>query len=229
MKKSIIAIALITLITLVCSSSVIYFTEKAAKITSRTSTTRNTVIIDAGHGGIDVGTIGVDGAQEKSINLSIAINLYDYLMISGINSKLLRDGDYEFYKPGEERQKSDLYNRLEYINSIDNSNLISIHQNYYSGSEEEWGTQIWYSPNNSESKIIADNILNSVKTNLQPNNNRKNKISDNSYYLLYNAQVPSVMIECGFMSNVNENKKLQDKEYQRKFAYSILAGICEDL
>lgn len=190
--------------------------------------TRKTVIIDPGHGGIDVGTVGIDGSLEKNINLSISLDLYDFLMVSGINTVLTRDGDYEMYRAGEQRTKSDLYNRMDYINSVPDSILISIHQNHFEN-EAEWGTQVWYSPNDDISPTIADKILNSVKKNIQPKNKRENKKSDDSYYILYKAQKPSVMVECGFVSNENENKRLQDKEYQRDMAYSILVGICEDV
>ena len=190
--------------------------------------TKKTVIIDPGHGGIDVGTVGIDGSLEKNINLSISLDLYDYLMVSGINTVLTRDGDYEVYRAGEKRTKSDLYNRMDFINSVPNSILISIHQNHFEN-EAEWGTQVWFSPNDEISPTLADKILRSVKRNIQPENKRENKVSDNSYYILYKAQKPSVMVECGFVSNKNENNKLQDKEYQRDMAYSILAGICEDV
>lgn len=190
--------------------------------------TKKTVIIDPGHGGIDVGAVGIDGSLEKNINLSISLDLYDYLMVSGINTVLTRDGDYEVYKAGEKRTKSDLYNRMDFINSVPDSILISIHQNHF-GNEAEWGTQVWFSPNDEISPTLADKILRSVKKNIQPENKRENKVSDNSYYILYKAQKPSVMVECGFVSNKNENNKLQDKEYQKDMAYSILAGICEDV
>lgn len=190
--------------------------------------TKKTVIIDPGHGGIDVGTVGIDGSLEKNINLSISLDLYDFLMVSGINTVLTRYGDYEMYRAGEQRTKSDLYNRMDYINSVPNSILISIHQNHFEN-EAEWGTQVWYSPNDEISPTLADKILQSVKKNIQPANKRENKVSDNSYYILYKAQKPSVMVECGFVSNENENKRLQDKEYQRDMAYSILVGICEEV
>lgn len=190
--------------------------------------TKKTVIIDPGHGGIDVGTVGIDGSLEKNINLSISLDLYDYLMVSGISTVLTRDGDYEVYKAGEKRTKSDLYNRMDFINSVPDSILISIHQNHFEN-EAEWGTQVWFSPNDEISPTLADKILRSVKKNIQPENKRENKVSDNSYYILYKAQKPSVMVECGFVSNKNENNKLQDKEYQKDMAYSILAGICEDV
>lgn len=187
-----------------------------------------TVIIDAGHGGRDAGTIGVDGAQEKEINLSIALILRDYLAVSGINTILIRDHDAEFYPEGTDTSRSDLYNRLDFVNSIPDSVLISIHQNHFEN-EAEWGTQIWYSANNPESKVLADSVLSNVKELLQPDNKRENKQSDSSYYLLYKASVPSIMIECGFMSNEEENRKLQSEDYQNKIAYSILTGVCSEV
>lgn len=113
---------------------------------------------------------------------------------------------------------------MDYINSVDKSTLISIHQNHFED-EKEHGMQIWYSPNDNKSPILADSILNVTKEFLQPDNKRLNKKSDSSYYLLHKAKVPSVMVECGFMSNREENKKLQDEKYQNKLAYLIMLGL----
>lgn len=203
------------------------------KITNHTVSTRvidnrSTIVIDAGHGGVDAGAIAIDGSNEKDFNLDIALKLYDYLMVSGYKADLIRDGDYEIYPNGIDRSKSDLYNRMDYINSIDNSILISIHQNHYEN-EAEWGTQIWYSANTELSKALADSILHSIKYYIQPNNNRKNKASDSSYYLLYKAVVPSIMVECGFISNKEDCENLKNNEYQRDMAYAILLGLNEEI
>lgn len=189
-------------------------------------TSINTVVIDAGHGGRDAGTIGVDGTQEKKINLEIALALYDFLRVSGVNAVLIRSTDAEYYPEGSDKSRSDLYNRIDFVNSVKSSVLISIHQNHFED-EKEWGTQIWYSPNDDKSRVLADSILERIKTNLQPDNKRENKPSDNSYYILYKATVPSIMVECGFMSNNNENAKLKETVYQNNIAYSILTGICD--
>ncbi len=222
--KKLLLVTLCVSITLAFCSFFIHYENKANSVYYQ-NISKNTVVIDAGHGGKDAGTIGIDGTEEKKINLEIAKTLYDYLMVCGINSVLIRNGDYEIYKENEERNRSDLYNRLDFVNSFENSVLISVHQNHFEN-EREWGTQIWYSANTPESKIIADNILINVKDFLQPNNKRENKESDNSYYILYKASVPSVMVECGFMSNKEENRKLQDFDYQKDISYCILTGIC---
>lgn len=222
--KRVISVLIIVL--LICSFVFIFNKGKYQPVISSNISNRSTIVIDAGHGGVDAGAIAIDNTPEKGINLSIALSLYDYLMVSGIDSQLIRDGDYEIYPNGIDRSRSDLYNRMDIINSVHNSMLVSIHQNHFEN-ENEWGTQIWYSDNNQISKKVADRILNNIKYFLQPDNKRKNKASDDSYYLLYKAKVPSVMVECGFISNREENKKLQNKEYQNDLAYSILLGVNE--
>lgn len=226
--KKLLVIILTFVFTFVSCVGINYFMQEAVETNSNPNHNRVNLIIDAGHGGIDAGTIGVDSTKEKGINLDIALRLYDFAMVSGIPSFLVRDGDYLVYSENDDKSRSDLYNRMDYINSINNSTLISIHQNHFED-EREWGMQVWYSPNDDKSKIIADNILNITKANLQKDNTRLNKRSDSSYYLLYKAKVPSVMVECGFMSNSAENKKLQDDAYQKQLAYSIMLGFSEYL
>lgn len=226
MKKSLAVILSVTF-SFVCVLSVFSIGKDYSQVSVNYSDRVN-LVIDAGHGGIDAGAVGVDNSLEKTINLSIAKKLYDFAMVSGISAFLVRDGDYLCYNAGDDTSRSDLYNRFDYINSIPNANLISIHQNHFSD-EKEYGMQIWYSPNDDLSKVMADSILGITKNNLQKNNTRQNKKSDNSYYLLHKAKVPSVMVECGFMSNKEENALLQNDSYQNKLAYSIMLGFSEYL
>lgn len=224
--RKLIIICLTFVFTFVSCFAINVILEKTVSVSDFSKEKRINLVIDAGHGGADAGTIGVDGTKEKGINLSIAQKLYDFAMVSGVSSFLVRDGDYLVYGENDDKTRSDLYKRLDYINSINNSLLISIHQNHFE-EESEWGMQIWYSPNDSKSPILADKILNITKRNLQPENKRLNKPSDNSYYILYKASVPSVMVECGFMSNTEENLKLQNEKYQKELAYSIMLGLNE--
>lgn len=221
--KSIVTILVFSFI--ICC--VINYTAQNALQASNTAFNNYyTFVIDAGHGGKDAGTIANDGTLEKNINLDISKSLYDYLRVMGINCKMIRNGDYEFYRQGEERNRSDLYNRLDYVNSVNNSALISIHQNHFEDTRE-WGMQVFFSPNDEKSNKLADCIQNKNKTFLQPDNQRITKKSTDSLYILYKASVPSVMVECGFMSNYEENEKLKNKEYQNKLAYIITLGIFE--
>ncbi len=223
MKKSTLILLVIIFTFFSCLGINAYFKHSYA-VNNNTQSNRINLVIDAGHGGIDAGTIGVDNANEKDINLGIALKLYDFVRISGVNASMIRNGDYLYYRNGDDTKRSDLYNRMDYINSVNNSTLISIHQNHFED-EKENGMQIWYSPNDAKSPILADSILNVTKKFLQPDNKRLNKKSDSAYYLLHKAKVPSVMVECGFMSNKEENKKLQDEEYQKKLAYLIMLGL----
>lgn len=222
--KKIILIVMVLSLTVAACFGFNKTVEKKALLTGLNIKNGISVVIDAGHGGKDGGAIGYDNNYEKDINLSIARMLYDFMIFSGFNAVMVRNGDYEIYKDGEERNHSDLYNRLDFVNSIENSVLISIHQNHFDN-EAEWGSQVWYSANTAESKIMADSIQESIIEFLQPENKRLNKESDSSYYLLYKASVPSVMVECGFISNREENIKLQDESYQADMAYSIMVGF----
>ena len=119
---------------------------------------RYNLVIDPGHGGIDVGTVAADGTAEKEINLAIARDLYAFAVISGIPASMTRTGDYLVYKGGDDKKRSDLYNRFDYINSVDNAVLVSIHQNHFADTSQ-WGMQIWYTVNDPLSKALAAHIL----------------------------------------------------------------------
>lgn len=225
MKRNTI-IALIFTLTFLFSLCLSQTVHKTEKISGTVIDDKVNLVIDAGHGGEDCGTIGTDGALEKDINLAIALDLYDFARVCGYSANLTRGGDYLVYSEDDDRSRSDLYNRFDYINSFDNPVLISIHQNHFDD-EREWGMQVWYSPNDDVSKILADEILNYTKHNIQPENKRENKKSDSSYYIIHKAKVPSVMVECGFMSNKAENEKLKNEIYQKDIAFSVFAGFNE--
>ena len=161
MKKATLIVLIVIFTFSSCLGINTYFKHNFA-VNNEAKSNRINLVIDAGHGGIDAGTIGVDNANEKDINLGIALKLYDFIRISGINASLIRSGDYQFYKKGDNTKRSDLYNRMDYINSVDKSTLISIHQNHFDD-EKEHGMQIWYSPNDNKSPILANSILNVTK------------------------------------------------------------------
>lgn len=225
MKKSLIILLAVVLTFVSCFSINSCFTGNMF-VNSNHTANRHCIVIDAGHGGADAGTVAADGTLEKDINLAIALKLYDFLMVCGIPAKPIRDDDSEYYPNGTDRSRSDLYNRLDFVNSVDNSILVSIHQNHFEDTSE-WGMQVWYTANEETSRTLADNILNKTKFFIQQSNTRSNKPSDNSYYILFNAEVPSVMVECGFMSNYEENENLKKEDYQKRIACTIMLGISE--
>lgn len=190
----------------------------------------NTVIIDAGHGGVDGGTSSDDGILEKELNLQIALKVNEFLKSMGINTVMTRTKDVSIHDNSattiREKKVSDIRNRLKIINETKNSVFVSIHQNHFS-QEKYHGTQIFYSKNNPESSSLADAVRQSVISVLQPDNSREIKQSGSEIYLLYHAESPSVMIECGFLSNKEETEKLKDDEYQNKLAFLISLGIMD--
>lgn len=189
-----------------------------------------TVIIDAGHGGIDGGTSTKDGTIEKDINLSIALKLRDTLESMGINTVMTRIDDRSIHdedaKTIKNQKVSDIKNRLKLIQTTPNAIFVSIHQNHFEN-PKYYGTQVFYSKNNPESKTLAETIRKSIVGNLQSENKRETKQSGKEIYLLYNSLAPSVMVECGFLSNEEETSKLKNEQYQQEFAFFTALGISE--
>ncbi len=185
------------------------------------------IVIDAGHGGEDGGA-SANGLLEKDINLSIALKLRDMLTISGYKVVMTRDSDVSVYDSTadttREKKVSDLKNRAEMINSSKNNILVSIHQNKFEQSQY-FGTQMFYSKNDPKSAVLAEELRKSVTGMLQPDNKRELKQADSNIYILDKAQVPAVIVECGFLSNEEEAKKLADSDYQQKMAFAIYSGI----
>lgn len=187
------------------------------------------VVIDAGHGGEDGGAVAENGAVEKDINLAISNDVSDMLTVLGFNVTKTRTNDNALSDDGEtvhKRKVADMKKRLEIFNSSDNNVVLSIHQNKFTQSQYH-GTQIFYSPNNNNSKILAESIKYSVKTQLQPDNERECKPADSSIYLLHNAVTPAVIVECGFISNKAECDKLMSDEYQKQISYAIVTGFLD--
>jgi N-acetylmuramoyl-L-alanine amidase len=185
------------------------------------------IIVDAGHGGEDGGAVANDGTLEKDLNLQISLKLNDVLSILGYRTKLIRVSDTDLHTLGDtirERKVSDIRNRFTIMNKSDNCLYISIHQNKFM-EEYVHGAQIFYSPNNRESKELADFIQKSISGQLQKDNNRIIKKSGTDIFLLYNATKPTVMVECGFISNAKDLNNLKDLNYQNEMALSIAMGI----
>lgn len=202
-----------------------YASEKNSKPISR-------VIIDAGHGGEDGGAVGVDGIVEKDINLAIALKLKDLLEVSGYEVIMTREKDQAIYddsaKSLREKKRSDLKNRMGIINKNKENHtvFVSVHQNKFPN-PKYFGTQIFYSVNNPKSQELANKLKESVVGLIQPENDREIKPSNEKIYLLHNAQIPAVIVECGFLSNEQEAKKLTNEKYQGDIAFSIYCGIID--
>ena len=189
------------------------------------------IIIDAGHGGEDPGAIGINGIYEKDVNLDIALTIGEELKAKGYTVVYTRTEDKMLYLPEENikgmRKISDLKNRCKIGAENDNALFVSIHMNSFESSKYS-GLQVYYSDNDQESYSLAHSVQNSVKTNLQPDNNRVVKSGKNIYILKHLVNT-SILVECGFLTNVDECAKLCDKDYQKKLASFIASGIADYL
>lgn len=188
------------------------------------------IVLDPGHGGEDGGASSKSGILEKDINLSVAKHLRDLLTVSGFQVVMTRETDISIYDSSadtvREKKVSDLHNRLQIINAYPQSVFISIHQNNFSESKY-CGAQMFYSQNNPKSKQLAEYCKQAFVSLLQPNNTRECKPADSTIYLLWNSQNPSLLVECGFLSNVQEAGLLNDEAYQKKVAFCVYCGFME--
>lgn len=183
-----------------------------------------TVVIDAGHGGIDCGKVGLNDALEKDINLQMALQLKGYLEASDVNVILTRDGDYGHYSETDSnKKKADMAARNAIVAESHADVLISIHQNSYH-LESVTGPQVFYYTSSSEGKVLAQIIQKQFTGVVGEDNNRIAK-ANNSYYLLRNINCTSVIVECGFLSNYEEAVKLSNTEYQKQMTWAIHNGI----
>lgn len=188
------------------------------------SSKNKVVVIDPGHGGKDPGKIGVNGCLEKNINLAIAKKLKKELLKSGFDVIMTRTEDKGLYNELDSNKKMiDLRNRVNIINNSNAVAVVSIHQNAYV-SDTEKGAQVFYYSGSEIAFELAKNIQDSMRSNLDNKNKRIEK-SNTSYYILKKTIRPTVIVECGFLSNGYEANKLNEQEYQKKVAKAIKEGI----
>jgi len=186
---------------------------------------RTCVIIDAGHGGVDGGATSCTGVLESKINLEIALRLEDMLHLLGYKTLMIRNTDRSVYTSGETiaaKKVSDLKERVRIINDTENALLISIHQNYFSDSRY-FGAQMFYT-NTEESKKLANQMQTALIATLNHGSNRKPKLAD-GIYLMNHIQCTGILIECGFLSNPEEEAKLRNAEYQKALGCVIAATV----
>lgn len=175
------------------------------------------VVIDAGHGGYDPGKIGVNKALEKDINLQIAEKVKKYLEENEIEVVMTREEDIM-----EKTKLSDMQKRVSVINKTKPAIAVSIHQNSYSDSRVT-GAQVFYYKGSEAGKEAATLMQEELKK-LNSENVREIK-ENNNFYMLKKTKVPTIIVECGFLSNAQEADKLLSEEYQNALAESICSGI----
>ncbi len=190
---------------------------------------RPVIVLDAGHGGLDSGAVGKSGLLEKDVNLSVVKHLQQMLELSGFEVVTTRDEDISIYDAGVEgirnQKLSDMDNRLEIVQSYPDSIFLCIHQNNYTD-PRYFGGQMFYNNNNPDNRTLAQ-IMQNRFADLQEGNDREIKLSGDELYLLRFNKNPSLMVECGFLSNPEEEAKLATPEYQKQLAFTIYSGVME--
>lgn len=183
------------------------------------------IVLDAGHGGSDPGKVGVNDALEKDINLSIVKKLKYYLEKKNFTVVLTRDMDIGLSVPGRPHTKSaDLQARKDIVFEKKPAAFLSIHQNSFPD-ESQKGAQVFYHSDSEDSKKLAECIQKKLLE--MDSDNRRNCKANSDYFLLRENPYPSVIIECGFLSNREEADLLMTEEYQKSIAWNICLGVSE--
>lgn len=186
---------------------------------------RRIIVVDAGHGGIDGGATSCTGVLESKFNLEIALRLNDLLRFMGYETKMIRTEDTSIHTEGKTiaaQKVSDLKQRVRIVNEIENAILVSIHQNTFP-QEKYSGAQVFYADDEC-SQTLARNLQTAFIQTVNPGSKRKCKSSE-GIYLMQNITNPGVLIECGFITNPQEEALLRSGDYQKKLASVISACL----
>ena len=229
-KRKILTAALAVFAAILVTVSACMGLNRHIRSASAPVSSRPAVIIDAGHGGVDGGSVAKDGTQESGINLSIALRLRDILVAFGWDVTMIREEDISIHDPSavtvRQKKASDLHNRMKIMEANPDALFVSIHQNHFE-SPRVSGAQVFFAPKVPEAKSLAQSIQQSLKTYVQPENTREVKPSTDDIYILYYAKSTAVMVECGFMSNPAESLRLRSGDYQGKLAIAIAGALME--
>lgn len=186
---------------------------------------RKCIIIDAGHGGEDGGATSCTGVLESAVNLEIALRLDDLFHLLGYDTAMIRTTDISVYTQGEtiaQKKVSDLKQRVSLINQTENALLVSIHQNHFSDSRYS-GAQVFFAPN-AGSESLAKALQASFVETVNLGSNRNCKKAD-GIYLMQHIDCTGVLVECGFLSNPEEEAKLRSADYQKQLCCVIAATV----
>lgn len=229
--KSVVGfLAVVTVICALCVGEIILarFMSPQSVETVNIAENKFTIVIDAGHGGIDGGAVGACGELEKDYNLSVAKKIEALCKVVGVKCVMTRSEDKLVVDESVKKKLKmhDLKNRVEIAENAEHPIFLSIHMNNFPDKKYS-GLQVWYSPNDERSSSLAAIIQVYAKTFLDESNARETKKATSSIYVLDRLQVPAVLVECGFMSNDEEREKLGSDEYQTKLAAVIFSAVCE--
>ncbi len=185
---------------------------------------KGTIVIDAGHGGDDPGMIGPSGINEKVLNLIYAEKLKELLEAQGYRIVMTRETEDGLYDEDQSNKKAqDMERRVKIIEENSPLLTVSIHQNSYPDASVS-GPQVFYFQHSVEAEKLAASIQNAMNTELEIGRPRTHK-GNTSYYILKRSSSVTVIVECGFLTNPQEEEKLQEEEYQNQVAQAICDGV----
>lgn len=185
------------------------------------------LVLDAGHGGEDGGAVSLTGVAESGINLAITLRVDQLLGFCGAPPVVLREEDVSLHDQGadtlREKKASDLRNRVQAVEQVGDAVLLSVHQNTFTDKKYH-GAQVFYAPTEG-SRALAETMQEALRAALDPENSRQAKPIPDSVYLMNHVSCPAVLVECGFLSNPEEEALLRSADYQTRLA-AVLAGVC---
>ena len=190
---------------------------------------KHTIIVDPGHGGVDGGATSCTGILESQFNLEIGLRLRDMLQFLGYKTVMIRMEDISVYKKGEtiaQKKNSDLKERVRIVNEAENGILLSIHQNQFQDSRYS-GAQVFYAVTEG-SQAFAKELQTALVRCLNPGSRRQEKKSS-GIYLMEHIECPGVLIECGFLSNPEEEARLRNVDYQKQLCTVISCSLSKYL
>ena len=218
-----VILCLTLLITFWSSHAVTVFSENAP------IKRKNIIVIDPGHGGVDGGATSCTGVLESRFNLEISLRLNDLFHFLGYQTKMIRTEDISVYREGDtiaRKKISDLKERVRMVGEEENPVLLSIHQNYFHDGQYS-GAQVFYGPG-EESKNLAAELQRGFVKHMNPGSKRQEKKSS-GIYLMEHISCPGVLIECGFLSNPQEEAKLRTKSYQQNLCCVMASTVAKFL
>ena len=190
-------------------------------VLSKNATVYPCVIIDAGHGGVDGGAVSCTGVSESQINLEISLRLKDLFHLIGVQTVMIRDVDKSVYTEGETiaaKKVSDIKERVRIANTTPKAIYLSIHQNHFSDPQYR-GAQVFYNAQEG-SRELAEYMQGTMRKYLDADNKRQCK-KTSGIYLMEHINCPGILIECGFLSNPDEEAILRNSGYQKKLCCVI--------
>ena len=189
------------------------------------------LIIDPGHGGFDPGAVASDGTAESGINLAVGLQMEEMARLLGVETDMTRREDVSTESDASaavrQRKNSDLKNRVEQINGVSGGVLVSLHQNSLPQVPAVHGAQVFYSEVEG-SRELAETVQAALNTVIN-DRNKEVKAAGGGVYLLKNAKIPAILVECGFLSNGDETVLLNTQAHQNRLALTILASVLEHL